>query len=197
MSDIRKQTKGKLSDLDEATQEHVFERLQKGESYAEIIAWLVARNYVESLSDTTLSKWFQRYAAKLRDEQRQSRLERLIADFRAKQPLASPEEIAAIGDAFFTAAAVGDEDNKAYVRVQKLQHDRRKFEADHNRLVKEFELKERSLAQKDAQLANDERRIAMLEANAAKAKTELMAVAKDGGLSAETLKRIEEAAGLL
>jgi len=42
-----------------------------------------------------------------------------------------------------------------------------------------------------------ERRIALLESAAASAKSKLESIKKKGGLTADTLKQIEEAAGLL
>lgn len=53
------------------------------------------------------------------------------------------------------------------------------------------------IAQKDRDLQLAERRVTLLETNAAKAKEQLAAVAKTGGLSKETLAQIEEAARLL
>lgn len=60
-----------------------------------------------------------------------------------------------------------------------------------------IKLKERSLDQKDEDLAQRDRRIRLLEDNAAKAKAALEGIKSKGGLTAETLREIEEAAGLL
>ena len=64
-----------------------------------------------------------------------------------------------------------------------------------------LKLKERQVALKGktdpAKLALAERRIALLERAAQQAKAKLEGIASRGGLSPETLKQIEEAAGLL
>ena len=52
-------------------------------------------------------------------------------------------------------------------------------------------------AGKAAKLALAERRITLLEGAAQQAKEKLQGIASKGGLSPETLKQIEEAAGLL
>jgi hypothetical protein len=58
-------------------------------------------------------------------------------------------------------------------------------------------LKQRQLDQKDKDLSISERRVSLLEENAAKAKAALEGIKSKGGLTPETLKQIEEAAGLL
>lgn len=71
---------------------------------------------------------------------------------------------------------------------------------DHLRIEHEGEmlrLRERRLDQQEEDLKQRDRRIRLLEENAAKAKATLEAVKSKGGLTAETLRRIEEAAGLL
>lgn len=64
-----------------------------------------------------------------------------------------------------------------------------------------LKLKERQVALKEktdpAKLALAERRIALLEGAAQQAKAKLAGIASKGGLSPETLRQIEEAAGLL
>lgn len=64
-----------------------------------------------------------------------------------------------------------------------------------------LKLKERQVALKEktdpAKLALAERRITLLEGAAQQAKEKLQGIASKGGLSPETLKQIEEAAGLL
>ena len=66
---------------------------------------------------------------------------------------------------------------------------------------KSAELDERQMRLKElvepAKLDNASRRVALLEENAAKAKAALEGLKSKGGLTAETLKTIEEAAKLL
>lgn len=57
--------------------------------------------------------------------------------------------------------------------------------------------KDAQIKQKDRDLSLAERRVLLLEANAAKAKAALETVKRTGGLSAEALAQIEEAASLL
>lgn len=89
------------------------------------------------------------------------------------------------------------------------QHDLqvRRFEADVARTEKELAQKDTALKQKDValkqkdrSLQQSERRVKLLEFNANQAKEKLKAITKGGkgkGLSAATLKEIEEAAKLL
>lgn len=60
-----------------------------------------------------------------------------------------------------------------------------------------LKLKQRALDQKDEDLRQRDRRITLLEDNAAKAKAALEGIKSKGGLTQETLKQIEEAARLL
>jgi hypothetical protein len=68
-------------------------------------------------------------------------------------------------------------------------------------MLKSAELDERAMRLKEkiepAKLEIASRRVALLEENAAKAKAALEGLKSKGGLTAETLKTIEEAAGLL
>jgi len=68
-------------------------------------------------------------------------------------------------------------------------------------MLKSAEIDERAMSLKEKieprKLEIAERRVALLEENAAKAKAALEGLKTKGGLTAETLKTIEEAAGLL
>jgi len=63
--------------------------------------------------------------------------------------------------------------------------------------MRRLDLEERKLRLTEREVGLKERRIALLESAAASAKSKLESIKKKGGLTADTLKQIEEAAGLL
>ncbi len=96
---------------------------------------------------------------------------------------ANTERAEKFGDFCFIQQATKTRDVKAYVAVGQLRETRKMRELREKTEPKKLEL--------------IERRVHLLETNAAAAKEKLTAVAAKGGLSAETLRQIEEAAGLL
>lgn len=94
----------------------------------------------------------------------------------AKDPAMTPDMLARVGQMVFTAETIEDGNVKAYVELVKLQLQARSLEIN-------------------------ARKLKLLEDAAKEAKAKLTALASaaksTGGLTAETLKQIEEAAGLL
>lgn len=178
-----------LWSLPDELQLEMFERMERGESYASVREWLVEGGHVAGTSDSALSRFYQKFAARRRAELREDKLAQIIDRFRAKDPGATATELAFIGDAFFTGAALADESNEDFVRVQKLKLEREKFAADADRLQREFALKERALAQKDEALRQSEEKLRLQQFEAARAVmdhlAELRAIAADGGRSAQ------------
>lgn len=94
----------------------------------------------------------------------------------AKDPAMSPEMLARVGQMVFTAETIEDGNVKAYVELVKLQLQARSLEIN-------------------------ARKLKLLEDSAKEAKARLTALTNaaksNGGLTPETLRQIEEAAGLL
>lgn len=115
------------------------------------------------------------------------RTDSLTHDFeellRKEFPTADPTRIQEFGQSFFTMQAMAKRDSGEFREMEKL------------RLAKETAETKGRQEEKKLQLA--ERRIVLLEENQAKAKEQLKAVVAKGGISADTLKTIEEAAKLL
>lgn len=111
----------------------------------------------------------------------------------------SPEEMEAAVDRNFLGLATELQDTKLYLDVRSLRI--RDAESKGKRLLEEAKLAQGAakIAQAGQALQLAERRVGLLEANAREAKEKLTAVVEKarGGLTAETLKQIEEAAGLL
>lgn len=78
-----------------------------------------------------------------------------------------------------------------------ISDSRRRLDLDEQSGKTKARQKDAQIAQKNQDLKLAERRVALLEGNAAAAKQQLEAVKKDGGLTPETLRKIEEAAKLL
>jgi hypothetical protein len=103
----------------------------------------------------------------------------------------------AFGDYCFLQESLKARDPKTFVALGNLRETRKKREQFANFTAKKLEQADKKIVQKDRDLQLVERRVLLLEDNAAKAKATLEAVKKTGGLSPETLRQIEEAARLL
>lgn len=112
--------------------------------------------------------------------ERAQQIEDLIKE---KNPNLSPDRIRELGQALFTMEAMAEKDAQAYVALESLA------------LAQSTAKTKASLEERKLALA--ERRVSLLEENAAKAKAALEGIKSKGGLTQETLKQIEEAARLL
>lgn len=125
------------------------------------------------VSLSTLHEFYSWLSLKKRMEAAQARAEQTRLEL-LKDSAVNAADVERVAQAVFTAESLEAGNVAAYVALAKLR------------------LQSRALDQ-------DERRIKLLEENAANAKKKLETLAREskGGLTAETLKVIEEAAGLL
>jgi hypothetical protein len=141
--------------------------------FIDILLYLKGKGIESSLG--ALSEFFAWERAERRMEGARARAEQ-ARTLLAADPNATPEDVARVGQMVFTSEMVDAGNVKAFVALEKLR------------------------MQQQA-LDHDRRRITLLEANAAQAKAKLDALAtaakSGGGLTPETLRQIEEAAGLL
>jgi hypothetical protein len=125
------------------------------------------------VSISTLSEFYKWLRFKRRMESGRRITDQVMEQMR-RDPSMTLDQMHAAAQFVFTNATMDEDDPKTYIALAKLRLDAEKVK-------------------------NDQRRIRLLEDNAASAKAKLETLAKDnkGGLTAETLKVIEEAAGLL
>lgn len=150
------------------------------ETQAEIAAWCkegleVGRDLLlskkgTSISVSALSCWYAWYRRQELLQSGNARVLQTLEWYRQNKPQATPEEIRAA--TFLQLQTLHEEDPQ--IQLALLKEQGRDLD--------------RGLAQ---------RRVKILEENAAKAKAALEGLKTKGGLTAETLKTIEEAAGLL
>jgi hypothetical protein len=150
------------------------------ETQAEVAGWCkegleVAREQCKarlgiSVAVSSLSLWYGWYRRQEVLRSGNSRVEQTLEWFRRNKPNASAEELR--GATFLAMTLMYGEDPQLQLAILKEQG--------------------RDL---DRELAA--RRVRLLEENAAKAKAALEGLKSKGGLTAETLRTIEEAAGLL
>lgn len=128
-----------------------------------------------SISVSTVSEWHSWYALKRRMDAASERANQTAIEL-AKNSDLTPEDIERVAQTVFTAETLEAGNVKGYVALAKLR------------------LASRALD-------HDARKLALLEAAAKEAKARLVALTtaakSNGGLTPETLKQIEEAAGLL
>ena len=157
----------KLKNLSEKVQDEILEWCKQG--------FAVARDLCKAKLSLSVSvrclcewhKWRERQE-KLREGN--ARVLQTLEWHRKNRPDASPEEIR---NASFLSLSLRYEEDKDF-QLQLLKEQGRDLDRDLSA-----------------------RRVALLEENAAKAKAALEGLKNKGGLTAETLKTIEEAAGLL
>lgn len=102
------------------------------------------------------------------------------------------EQLSKAGQAIFETIAIKNQDSELYTALRKLRQ-------NDSALSLKAKGDTRKAAQKDRELQLVERRVALLEENAAEAKAKLTTIVKTAGkgLSKEALAQIEEAAALL
>lgn len=136
----------------------------------------VPLRYGFTVSMGSLSSWRSWWALRSRMEAAKARAEQARLELLAQSPDMDPAKLEAVAQMVFTAETLEGGDVKSYVALAKLRLDKAKVDLD-------------------------SRRIVLLEQAAREAKEKLQAVLSGaqskGGLTEETLKRIEEAANLL
>lgn len=130
-------------------------------------------NYDLEVSLSTLSEFYKWLRFKRRMDSGRRITDQVMEQMR-KDPSLTVQQMHDAAQYVFTNATMDEDDPKTYIALAKLR-----LEAE--------------------KIKNDERRIKLLEDNAKAAKDKLESLTKEnkGGLTAETLKIIEEAAGLL
>lgn len=175
MDDAKKpRSDSKLDGLSSSQRAELVRLLADGSSYKQTIEWLGAECMV-TCSLSALTPFYKRHVVPLLKERR---------DYAAAQAEAIVAQVGAI-----------DWDVASRERLRQLAF------RELNREDPDVETVEKltRLAMKSRELDQGERRIRLLEDNAASAKAKLKELTREnkGGLTAETLKIIEEAAGLL
>ena len=184
----RPRSDSKLKLLTEEQQEQIatWARTPKSDAGPGGLAYareMLAREYGVKVSLSTLSEFVSWHSLQQRFAKASSRATQVAELLRERAPGMEPEQVRALAQSIFTLEALDAGDAAAYVSLEHLQLSR-------DAVATRAKLEERKLA-----LA--ERRVLLLEENAAKAKAALEGIKSKGGLTPETLRTIEEAAGLL
>ena len=140
----------------------------------EEVRGVLASQHGLSVSLASLSEWRSWYGMRARMEAAKARAEQARLELLSSNPDMSPEKLEQAAQMVFTAEVLEQGDVKGYVAL-------------------------RSLRLKEMEVEHAGRKLRLLEerASQAKASLEQAATAAKGGLTEETLKRIEEAANLL
>jgi hypothetical protein len=141
----------------------------------DVAAWVPGR-FGFDVAVSAVGNFYQWLELKRRMDGAAARSEQAKLEWVRENPGATPDDLEKLGQMVFTSEAIQDGNVKAFVAL----------------------LRERTRAKI---VEHDRRRLELLETAAADAKAKLLAVTtaakSQGGISAETLARIEEAAGLL
>jgi hypothetical protein len=132
-------------------------------------AWLAADGF--KTSRTALSEFLSWYSLREQMERNESTVETLLEDLKSANPDWSPDQVQQAGQSFFTALALQQQDPKQWLMAQ-------------------------SLAIKREQLSLDARKIVLMEKKAA-AFDQVKQAVNSGGLTPETLTKIERELKLL
>jgi hypothetical protein len=155
----------------------------------EAIAVQVPLRYGFTVSLSTLSS-FYKWLAVRRDFRESRDVVHQIKEELKRDPEMSLEAIERAGVIMLATGGIQRKDGKLFSAMMKIGQGRTKLEQNDKRLK-----------QTDKSLSQVDRRIRLLEDAAAEAKAKLLALTTNaksaGGLTPETLKAIEEAAGLL
>lgn len=140
------------------------------------IAALLPKRFGLSASISTVSGFYKWLRQKRRTEAARKRAEQAKRELLEQNPDATPDELERLGQMIFTSETVEDGDIKGFVALLKASNTRRKLEIE-------------------------ERRVKLLEEKARKAE-QIEALMKErkaagGGLSDETLEKIERTLGML
>lgn len=179
MADRDPRADAKLKTLPEESQEALWSLLQatpdKPAMSMEQVQAEVPLRHGFTVGMTALYEWKSWYGMRRRMEAAKARAAQATAEYAAENPLATSDDLERVGQMVFTAEAVEGGNVKAYVALAKLRLDQKR-------------------------IAQDERRIALLEAKARRLdelEAKAQAVRGRGGLSKETLDVLEKELNLL
>lgn len=163
----------------------------------EEIAVEIPLRYGFTVSLSTLSEFYSWLRQKKRVEAAAERANQAKLKYAEMNPGAALEELQTVGQFIFTSETMENGDVLNFARLRKLWL-QEKAVAQKDQIIAQ---KDRALDQQDKTIEQNNRRITLLETAAAEAKAKLLALTSSaqsrGGLTPETLKQIEEAAGLL
>lgn len=162
-----------LKTLPEARQTDIAEYLA-AHSLAETVAWLKADGLKTSAA--SLSEFLSWYSLRQQLQRNEQTVETLLAEYVKSDPNLPPEKIQAMGQAFFSAMSLTQQNPEVWVQVQKLNLQRAAMELDQRRVV---------LLEKKA-AAYDRAQELLTKAKSSK-----------GGITKETLQQIESELKLL
>jgi hypothetical protein len=171
MSEKKRRRDSKLWTLPPPVQATVYDLCGGPEGYEPARQFLIKEHNVNVKSDATFSAWWSRYPFSLSANVTfAQQFEQEMAKLPEMQ--GDAEKLSKLGQVGFEMMAMRMQDIEGYVSLKKI----RLKEGEHN-------------------LA--ERRLKIVEDKMAQAKAKLEGLKSKGGLSAETLKQIEEAAAIL
>ena len=106
-----------LKTLPAARQADIAEYL-RGHSLAETVAWLKLDGF--KTSSTALSEFGSWYALRSQLSRNEQTVETLLAEYVKANPDLSPDKIQAMGQAFFSAMSLAQQDPESWVAIQRL-----------------------------------------------------------------------------
>lgn len=149
-----------------------------------------------TVSLSSLSNFYAWLKLRRRFQEKQRTIEQIKAEL-ARDPEISEEQVEKAGRVMFMTEGIVEKDAKVFGNMVKIGHGRVKLDQN-DKLIDQ---KDKTIKQKDKVISQGERRVRLLEEAAAEAKAKILALTTSaksaGGLTPETLKQIEEAAGLL
>jgi hypothetical protein len=119
-----------LKTLPEERQEQIMARL-KSEGYAETVAWLKADGLRTSV--TALSEFYSWWNLRQQLSRNQSTVQTLLSNLHRFDPSYTPGQIQELGQAFFTALALEQQDPKAWAMTQRVGLDREQLQLQRDR----------------------------------------------------------------
>lgn len=104
-------------------------------TWTETRKWLAADGIVTS--EAALSGWFSWFTLQQQLKQNASTVDTLLAEFKSANPSASPEQIQQVGQSFFTALALQQQDPKQWFLIQQTNLKREQLSLDRQKFQRE------------------------------------------------------------
>lgn len=99
-----------------------------GHSLQDTVAWLKADGLATNKS--SLSEFLSWHALQQTLRRNETTVETLLADFKSRNPEADPEEVQQLGQSFFTALALQQQDPQQWLWIQQTQLKKQQLEFD-------------------------------------------------------------------
>lgn len=190
----------KLKRLADPLKDEILRRcLEPGVRQADVLRWVEAECGVDS-SPAALSEFLSWWPARKRAMAHEAAVEAWMEHERENTPQISEEELFRRGQAKFAKLAIAEDDMKAWAVTTMAADSRERVELEKTKSQQRAELlalkrEELKVKQHLADLA--ERRVLLLEAKLRAVAEAVEAAKSAGGLTPETLRKIEEAARIL